>query len=66
VREAAELIAYKPELHARQVREIRRLEIENEHWREQTRSLKNQLSNVLDEKLGPPVRRPGRPRKVAA
>jgi hypothetical protein len=33
VKSAAETLGLKAELHARQLREIRRLEIENEHWK---------------------------------
>lgn len=39
VRAAAEVLALKPALHARQIREIKRLEAENEHWREYAKDL---------------------------
>ena len=34
VRSAAEALAYKPQLHAKQLREIRRLELQAAHWRD--------------------------------
>lgn len=55
IRVAAEVLGYKPELHSRQLREIRRLEIENEHFRETLRRTKDELNRQLDANLGEPV-----------
>ena len=43
VREAAQLLNLKPDLHQRQVREIRRLELDNEHWRDYAQRLEQTL-----------------------
>lgn len=48
VREAAETLGLKPELHQRQLREIRRLEIENEHWRDTARRAQKELDKQLE------------------
>jgi hypothetical protein len=45
VREAAEALGLKPDLHRRQLREIRRLEIENDHWRDYAKGLEANLGN---------------------
>ena len=34
VQELTEAAAYKPELHSRQLREIKRLELQRDHWRD--------------------------------
>jgi hypothetical protein len=44
VKELLEAAAYKPELHSRLLREIRRLEIENEHWRDYAKRLERTLN----------------------
>jgi hypothetical protein len=43
VRQAAEVLAFKPELHRRQLQEIRRLELEVEHWRQYARRQEDAL-----------------------
>jgi predicted Fe-S protein YdhL (DUF1289 family) len=43
VRQAAEVLAYKPVEAQRRLREIRRLEIENEHWRDYAKNLERTL-----------------------
>lgn len=58
---ATEVLGEKPELHARQAREIRRLELAVEHWRDYSQS----LEQTLEQRPEPAPRR-GRPRKVAA
>ena len=50
---AAEVLAYKPQLHARQLKEIRTLELQRDHWRETARRLKGELDRQLDSALGP-------------
>ena len=44
VREAVERLDLKAELHQNQLREIRRLEIENEHWRDTARRAQAELA----------------------
>ena len=65
-----ELLDLKPELHTRQLHEIRRLEIERDHWKATAKSAQAELNRQLDVNLGvpdEPMRRgPGRPRKVLA
>lgn len=66
-REACELLGLKPELHARQLREIQRQGIEIEHWRATAKRLQAELSRQVDaniEAAPAPPRGPGRPRKV--
>lgn len=67
VRAAAQALDLKPDLHARQLREIRRLEIAVEHWRSVASRNADALKQALE--TGPehaPVRRGlGRPRKDA-
>ena len=43
VREGAEALGFKPELHSRQLREIQRLEVEAEHWKAYSRRLEATL-----------------------
>ena len=43
VRGATEALGTKPELHQRQLREIRKLELEAEHWRDYARKLERTL-----------------------
>lgn len=64
IREMAELIAFKPERNQRQLQEIRRLEIENEHLRLTLRRLKGELDTQLESAFGPTEIPRGR--KVAA
>ena len=52
VRSAAEALGYKPQLHARQILKIRRLEHERNHWQDTARSLKRALDEQLDVNLG--------------
>ena len=63
IRNAAEVIGFKPELHSRQLREIRRLEIERDHWRDTTKRLRSELDQQIDANMAEPVRRN---RKAAA
>lgn len=49
VRGAADALALKPELHRRQLREIRRLELQNEGLRDQVRALKTAVAAELAE-----------------
>jgi hypothetical protein len=44
VREAAQTLGFKPDLHRKQFREIKRLEIENDHWRDYAKSLERNLA----------------------
>jgi hypothetical protein len=60
VRQAMELLAFSPEREGELRREVRRLEIENEHWRANTR----RLEGYLRERPEPAPRAPRR--KVAA
>jgi hypothetical protein len=43
LKRATEVLGFKPELNQRQLREIRRLEVENEHWRDYARTLEATL-----------------------
>jgi len=45
VRELAEFAALKPELHRRQLNEIRRLEVENAHWKDYAMRLEATLKD---------------------
>lgn len=49
VAQATEILALKPELNDRQRREIRRLQLENEHWREYA----SELERTLQERPEP-------------
>lgn len=70
VRRAAEVLAFKPDLDARQFREIQRLELRIEYWRqraeEATRALDRAVQGMPPDVPQPVKRGPGRPRKVAA
>ena len=57
VKEGAEVLGYKPELHVKQLREVRKLELERDHWRETARRTKDELNRQLDSGLGEPPRR---------
>ena len=63
VRAGAQLLEIKPELHRNQLREIRRLEIENQHLRDRLRSVGRELERTRELQLGP---EPPRARRVAA
>ena len=52
VRQMAELIAFKPELHQRQLREIRKLEIQVEHWRDTAKRFKAEADRQIAANLG--------------
>lgn len=69
VRDAMEKLELKPELHARQLNEIRRLEIAVEYWRDKAQSTASLLDRTVREApkdVPQPIKRgPGRPRKVA-
>lgn len=59
VRDAAQALELKPDLHQRQLREIRRLELQVEHWRDYAKRMEATVaSKPADEPL------PTRPRKV--
>lgn len=57
VRSAGEVLDVKPALHARQLREIKRLELENEHWRDTARRAQAELNRQLESGLGEPAPR---------
>lgn len=46
VREAAQVLELKPDLHARQLREIRRLELSVEHWRDSDKRKSDELERL--------------------
>lgn len=56
VRSAAEVLGLKPELHGRQIREIRKLELERNHWQNYAK----RLEATLQERPEPPRGRRGR------
>ena len=60
VREAAEVLALKPQLDANQRREIRRLELESEHWRDYAKRLEATLQERPDLAPRAPRKRGGR------
>lgn len=65
-KEQSELLEIKPDLHARQFREIERLTIENNGLRDMILRLRKENDELTQAKIGPrvqPVRGPGRPRK---
>lgn len=65
VRLAAEALGFKPELHGRQLNEIRRQEIVIEHWKDRCSKLEALVATMREQPEEP--RRVGRPRnKVAA
>ena len=71
VKEICEAGNLRPELHQRQLREIRRLELEAEHWksaekrqRAEADRLRERLVQVEAELVGKAPRGPGRPRKA--
>jgi hypothetical protein len=69
VKEALEVLelSAKSETLGRQLKEIRRLELERDHWRDTARRFKEEVDRQLEAPFAAPVRRgPGRPRKVAA
>jgi hypothetical protein len=51
VRVAAQTLGLKPDLHARQMREIKRLEIANEHWKDYAKRMEA-LVQERPEKVG--------------
>lgn len=65
MRRGVEVLDFKPELHSRQLREIRRQEIVIEHKDAVISKLRAALGEALDGPE-PEPRRVGRPRKVAA
>lgn len=52
VRQAAEVLAYKPELHRRQLTEIKRLEVERDHWRATAQRFKREADQQFDANFG--------------
>ena len=65
VREAAEKLAFKPELHQRQFQAVRRAELTAEHYKDQCRRLQDALNRQLEADLGDPEPRRTTRRKAA-
>ena len=62
VREAGEILGFKPELHSKQFNEIRRQELEIEHWKSTAKRLQAELDVQFESAFGPTKPR----RRVAA
>lgn len=52
VRQAAEVLEYKPDLHRRQLTEIRRLELDAEHWKAYAKRLEATLQDRPEQPKG--------------
>ena len=61
VKKAASILDYKPDLHAKQYQEIRRLELERDHWRDTAVRIKREADAQFEANLGQP-----KPRRRAA
>lgn len=57
LKSACELLGLKPALHGRQLREIRRLEIETQHWRETAKRAESYLQARPEPAPSAPRRR---------
>ena len=64
IKDACEKLGFQPELHARQVTEIKRLELENQHWRATVRRQQQELNTQYESAYG--AQNPRRRREVAA